>query len=72
MEILGHLDLLVQRGILETVDAQDHQVFWQLHLFHSKAPQGIRGALAAMEKRGWWDHLVCLVPQVDRGKSVQA
>ncbi|KAJ8792786.1 hypothetical protein J1605_019492 [Eschrichtius robustus] len=71
LEILGRLDFLVQREILETTGTQDHQGFWQLQLFHSKGLQGIQGTLAAMEKRGLLDHQVPLVPLVDQGKSVQ-
>ena len=36
-----------------------------------QALQGIRGALAAMEKRGLLDRLVPLVPQDHQGKPVQ-
>lgn len=36
-----------------------------------QALQGIRGALAAMEKRGPLDHLVPPAPPVHQGKPVQ-
>lgn len=51
---------------------QDHQVFCQLHFFHSKALQGTRESLAAMEKWELLDLQASLVPQEDEGMIVQA
>lgn len=72
MEILGHLDFLAQRGILETVGTRDHQVFWQLHLFRLKVLGGILGSQDAMERWGMLDPLAPPALQVDQGMTVQA
>lgn len=72
MEILDHLDFLAQRGIPETVDTQDRQVFWPRHLFRLKALGEIPDSLDTMERWGLLEPLVPLEPRADQGKPVQA